>query len=133
MDMKVRNITRDNMLGDGIRGAWSLFSRMKGLLGVGGLSPGEGLWICPCNSIHSLGMAFEFDALFLNGGMRVVALYRRFRKNRLSRIYWNARGVLELPGGTIERTGQALTRQQVFRLAIQFGREGFARNPLGKA
>jgi len=105
MGMKVRNITRDCILSDGVRGACSPFSRMKGLLGVEGLSPGEGLWICPCNSIHSLGMAFEFDALFLNGGMRVVALYRRFRKNRLSRIYWDARGVLELPEGTIERTG----------------------------
>jgi uncharacterized membrane protein (UPF0127 family) len=115
MDMKVRNITRDNMLGDGIRGAWSLFSRMKGLLGVEDLSPGEGLWICPCTSIHSLGMAFEFDALFLDGGMRVVALYRRFRKNRLSRIYWDARGVLELPGGTIERTGTEVGDEIEFR------------------
>ena len=113
--MKVRNITRDRILGDGIRGASSPFSRMKGLLGVEALSPGEGLWICPCNSIHSLGMAFEFDALFLNGGMRVVALYRRFRKNRLSRIYWNARGVLELPGGTIERTGTEVGDEIEFR------------------
>ena len=103
--MKVRNTTRDRILGDGVREARSPFARMRGLLGVEGLSPGEGLWICPCNSIHSLGMAFEFDALFLDGGMRVVALYRRFRKNRLSRIYWDARGVLELPEGTIERTG----------------------------
>ncbi len=59
----------------------------------------------PCNSIHSLGMAFEFDAIFLDAGMRVVALHRRFRKNRISRIHWDARGVLELPEGTIERTG----------------------------
>ena len=115
MEMKVRNITRGCILGDGVRGASSPFSRMKGLLGVKGLSPGEGLWICPCNSIHSLGMAFEFDALFLNGGMRVVALYRCFRKNRLSRIYWNARGVLELPGGTIERTGTEVGDEIEFR------------------
>jgi len=103
--MKVRNASQDRILVEEVRQAVSLFSRMKGLLGIKGLSPGEGLWICPCNSIHSLGMAFEFDALFLDAGLRVVALYRRFPKNRLSRIYWNARGVLELPGGTIERTG----------------------------
>ena len=113
--MKVRNKTRDRILGDGIRETCSPFDRMRGLLGVEGLSPGEGLWLCPCNSIHSLGMAFEFDALFLNRGMRVVALYRRFRKNRLSRIYWDARGVLELPEGTIERTGTEVGDEVEFR------------------
>ena len=102
-------------MGESVRGASSPFSRMKGLLGVESLSPGEGLWICPCNSIHSLGMAFEFDALFLNVGMRVVALYRCFRKNRLSRIHWNARGVLELPGGTIDRTGTEVGDKIEFR------------------
>jgi len=115
MGMKVRNTTRDRILGDGVREACSPFARMRGLLGVEGLPPGEGLWICPCNSIHSLGMAFEFDALFLDGGMRVVALYRRFRKNRLSRIYWDARGVLELPEGTIERTGTEVGDEIEFR------------------
>jgi uncharacterized membrane protein (UPF0127 family) len=115
MEMRVRNVHRDRMLGDGIKETSSLFSRMKGLLGARGLSPGEGLWICPCNSIHSLGMAFEFDALFLDAGMRVVALYRRFPKNRLSRIYWDARGVLELPEGTIERTGTEVGDEIEFR------------------
>src|SRR4030067_1355173 len=104
MGMKVRNTTRDRILGDGIREACSPFARMRGLLGVEGLSPGKGLWICPCNSIHSLGMAFEFDALFLDGGMRGVAVYRRFRENRLSRIYWGARGGLELAGRAMEET-----------------------------
>ena len=50
-------------------------------------------------------MRFEFDALFLGPDGRVVGRYKRFRRNRISRIYWNARGVLELPAGTIERTG----------------------------
>ncbi len=105
MEITVRNVTRDRVLGNGIREANTPISRLKGLLGVRCLVPGEGLWISPCNSIHSLGMVFEFDALFLDAGMRVVALYKRFRKNRISRIYWDARGVLELPEGTIERTG----------------------------
>ncbi len=115
MGMRVRNATRDCMLGDRVRQAFSLFSRMRGLLGTRALSPGEGLWICPCNSIHSMGMAFEFDALFLDRGMRVVALHQRFRKNRLSRIYWDARGVLELPEGTIERTGTEVGDEIEFR------------------
>jgi len=50
-------------------------------------------------------MRFVFDALFLSTDWKVVGLYERFRRNRISRVFWNARGVLELPAGTIERTG----------------------------
>lgn len=113
--MRVRNATRDRVLADDLRRARSLFARMKGLLGTAGLFAGEGLWIRPCKGIHSLGMAFEFDAVFLDTGMRVVALYRRFRKNRLSRIHLDARGVLELPEGTIERTGTEVGDEIEFR------------------
>jgi len=103
--MQVRNVTRNLLLGDAVRDADTFFSRWRGLLGTEGLSTGEGVWICPCSSIHSFGMRFEFDALFLDGDNKVEGLYRRFRKNRISRIFWKARGVLELPAGTIERTG----------------------------
>lgn len=113
--MQVRNLTRGSFLGDSIREACDLFPRMKGLLGSSGLSFGEGLWICPCNSIHSIGMRFPFDALFLDSRMKVVGLYDRFRTNRVSRIFWNARGVLELPGGTIERTGTEVGDDIEFR------------------
>ena len=103
--MIVRNLTRGRVIGDTVRMAERFVPRMMGLLWTDGLAEGEGLWIQPCSSIHSLGMRFEFDAVFLGPGGKVVGRYERFRKNRISRVYWNARGVLELPAGTIERTG----------------------------
>jgi len=103
--MKICNATRRCVLGGAIRSADTFFLRMRGLLRTDGLAEGEGLWIHPCSSIHSIGMRFEFDALFLGPGMKVVGRYERFRRNRISRVFWNARGVLELPAGTIERTG----------------------------
>lgn len=114
--IKVRNITRDHVLGDSVRGATTFFSRLKGLLGTEGLSTGEGIWISPCNSIHSFGMRFEFDVLFLDGGYRVEGLYRCFQRNRISRVFWKARGVLELPAGTIERTGTEVGDEVEFRI-----------------
>jgi uncharacterized protein len=101
----VWNATRDVVLGDDIREASSFFDRLWGLLRTDGLTFREGIWIQPCNSIHSFGMRFEFDALFLGPDGKVVGRYERFRRNRISRVFWNARGVLELPAGTIERTG----------------------------
>jgi uncharacterized membrane protein (UPF0127 family) len=103
--IQVRNITRNLVLAEAVREAHTYFARLKGLIGAKELSSGEGIWICPCNSIHSFGMRFTFDAVFLDGENRVEGLYKNFRKNRLSRIFWKARGVLELPAGTIERTG----------------------------
>ncbi|HEY5996033.1 MAG TPA: DUF192 domain-containing protein, partial [Candidatus Deferrimicrobiaceae bacterium] len=82
--------------------------------GVEELVPGAGIWIHPCNSIHSFGMRFEFDALFLDAEGRVVGACSRFRRNRISGIHRNARGVLELPAGTIEATGTEVGDAIVF-------------------
>jgi hypothetical protein len=103
--LKVRNLTRKVLIGDAVREACTFFSRSMGLLWTDGLGDGEGLWISPCGSIHSFGMRFAFDALFLDRDLTVVGRYDRFRRNRISRVFWSARGVLELPAGTIERTG----------------------------
>ena len=103
--IRARNASRNVDIGDAIREAGSFLARSRGLLGTDGLVPGEGLWISPCGSIHSFGMRFVFDALFLDRDMKVVGRYERFRRNRISRVFWSARGVLELPAGTIERTG----------------------------
>jgi len=113
--MRVRNTSRNRVLGDSVREARTLFPRMRGLLGTASFSPGGGLWICPCNGIHSFGMRFEFDALFLDRERKVVGMYCGFRRNRISRIFWNARGVLELPAGTIERTGTEVGDEIEFR------------------
>lgn len=103
--MRARNVTRNVTVGNSIREARTFLSRSRGLLWRNGLTAGEGLWISPCRSIHSLGMRFEFDALFLGPDRKVVGRYERFRRNRISRVFWSARGVLELPAGTIGRTG----------------------------
>ena len=76
-----------------------------GLLGRKGLEPGEGLYIAPCNSIHSFFMAFPFDAVFVDRDWRVVHLMRAMRPFRLSPIVWRSHGVVELAAGTIGASG----------------------------
>ena len=100
-----KNMARNRLLGDRIRAAETFFGRLRGLLRTEGLAPGEGLWIAPCRAIHSFGMRFEFDAVFLDADRKVVGLCERFRRNRSSRRFRDARGVLELPAGTIRSTG----------------------------
>ena len=112
--LKVRNLTRKVLIGDAVHESRTFLSRSMGLLRTDGLGDGEGLWISPCGSIHSFGMRFAFDALFLDRNLMVVGRYDRFRRNRISRVFWSARGVLELPAGTIERTGTEVGDEIIF-------------------
>jgi len=115
--MKAVNMTRVALLGDGVETARTPQERTRGLLGTAKLPRGGGLWIVPCRSIHSFGMRYEIDALFIDREGRVVGMHPRFRRNRISRIFWRARGVLELPAGTIDRTATRMGDEVVFQAA----------------
>lgn len=100
-----RNQTRNTVLAERARVADTMVTRMVGLLSSKGLAEGEGLWIQPCNSIHTWFMRFTIDALFLDKENRVVKSVERMRPWRLTWIAPKAIGVLELPEGRIEKTG----------------------------
>jgi uncharacterized protein len=103
--MKAVDCTSGRELALHLAVAETLCARLKGLLGRSSLKLGEGLWITPCNSIHTFGMKFPIDALFLDKHKRVVGVARNLRPNRISRIYCGASSVLELPAGTLDATG----------------------------
>lgn len=100
--MKAINLTSNRELASNLVTAESLFARMRGLLGRSFLHPGEGLWIRPCNGIHTFGMRFAIDAVFLNRENRVVAVVERLQPHRLTRLYRDAASVIELPAGKID-------------------------------
>lgn len=78
--------------------------RRKGLLGQSSMQQGSGLWIAPCQAIHTFGMAFPIDLVYLDKRKRV----RRTRSDvgpfRIS-VCLLAHSVLELPAGTVAATG----------------------------
>jgi uncharacterized membrane protein (UPF0127 family) len=78
-------------------------TRRTGLLKHEGLKPGEGLWIVPCEAVHTFGMKFEIDVLYLSKSKRVVKIRQRMPKRRMSFCLW-AHSVLELPSGMSEST-----------------------------
>jgi uncharacterized membrane protein (UPF0127 family) len=77
---------------------------MKGLLGRNSLDDGEGLLIRPCKGIHTFGMKFPIDAVFLNRDNRVIAIVNNIPPNRMTRMYLGASSVIELPVGTLDKT-----------------------------
>ena len=105
------NVTRDVRLTACGRVADTFYTRLVGLLRDKTLEYGDGLWIKPCNSIHSVGMRFVFDAIFLDKNLRVVHLVREMKPWRISKIVFAAHSVLELPAGLISQTATELGDQ----------------------
>ena len=102
--MRISNVTRGVLLGDAILTANDSRSRRTGLLKHDRLRDGEGLYIVPCEAVHTFGMKFAIDVLFLSKRKTVLKIRKDMAKRRIAFCLW-AHAVLELPAGTIEQTG----------------------------
>jgi hypothetical protein len=98
------NVARQVLLGDQIRVADNALTGVVGLLGETGLRSGDGLLIKPSQGVHTWGMVFSIDVLVLDAENKVLAMRPQMRPFGVTKIYWDARAVLELPAGMIEKT-----------------------------
>lgn len=74
----------------------TFWTRFRGLLGREQLSEDCGLWITPCNSIHTLGMRFPIGVVFLDANLQVCRVLPEVRPGRLSPWVPRAKSVLEV-------------------------------------
>ncbi len=102
----IRNRTRDAVLGDSVFAADTSAARRTGLLKHEALPEGEGLWIVPCEAVHTFFMKFPIDILYLDRSKKVLKVRRSVGPWRLSGCLL-AHSVLELPAGTAERSATA--------------------------
>lgn len=102
--LRVTNQTRGRVLADRADLANTSATRRTGLLKHTGLAPGEGLWIAPCEGVHTFGMKFPIDVVFLNKKKLVLKTRQTMVKGRLA-LSLRAYSVLELPAGTLAETG----------------------------
>ena len=117
--VRVENLTRSNLVAASVEVAGDSASRRKGLLGHSPLAPEEGLWIVPCESVHTIGMAFPIDLIYLDASRKVRKLCRNVPAWRFS-ICLSAHSILELAAGTIDRTQVAVgDRLELLTLATQ--------------
>jgi uncharacterized protein len=104
LPIRVFNQTRGAVLAEHAEVADDSRKRRTGLLKHESLAPGEGLWIAPCEAVHSFGMKFTIDVLFLDRKKRVRKARAALEPRRISACL-TAHSVLELPEGTIAATG----------------------------
>ena len=103
--MLITNKTRGTTLATGGRRARGFLARGRGLMFTRELPEGEGLVIEPCSSIHMFFMRYALDVLFLDREGRVLFMYKGIKPWRMGRVVRGARVAVELPEGTIERSG----------------------------
>jgi uncharacterized membrane protein (UPF0127 family) len=99
--MRVDNITTTNEIACNLIVAENIFSRIKGLLGKKSMPIGEALLLKPCKGIHTFGMKFPIDVIFLDKRNRVMAVVEDLKPNRMTSLLFNAASVLEVPAGVI--------------------------------
>lgn len=100
----IRNVTRDTVIAERVEIAGSNAKRSKGLLGRKGIAAGGGLWIVPCEAVHTFFMQFPIDLIYLDKKLRVKKVRTDVKAWRVSACLV-AHSVLELPTGTIQKTG----------------------------
>jgi uncharacterized membrane protein (UPF0127 family) len=106
--MKILNRTQGTIVGSRITLADSWWGRFRGFLGRSEPLPGDGILLAPCDSIHTFGMRFPLDVIFLDADGRVLGLHPVLRPWRIARGKKGVRYVLEVPSGTIDATGTQL-------------------------
>ena len=102
----VYNKTRETFVATEATVADSYFPRLIGLLGKTKrwAQHGKGLWIIPSRGVHTIGMLFPIDLLFLSKDKEVVHIEEYVRPFRISKFSLKAESVLELPPHAIYRS-----------------------------
>lgn len=97
----VYNHTRECFLSLGVTPADTTFARLKGLIGRLRLRVDEGLWVVPSCGVHTVGVLFPLDLIYLDDNHRVIHILEHFPRFRIAPLRIEAASVLELPPHTI--------------------------------
>jgi uncharacterized protein len=104
------NQTRQAYLATALAVANTHWTRLRGLLGLASsdFRNGSGLWIVPCHGVHTLGMGFPIDVIYLDRSMTVIHIQSDLRPWRFAPVRSRAASVLELPRRMAAETRTAL-------------------------
>ncbi len=100
---KLINQTQNRELVSQLHLAESFWSRLIGLLGRTHLNIDEGMFFDRCNSIHTFGMKFSLDLIFLDKAMKVTALKRDVAPGRMTWPVMKAKSVVEVASGSLNK------------------------------
>ncbi len=109
----VENITRRRVIAARVMCANTSAERRRGLLDRREMDSDAGLWIRPCEAVHTFGMHLTLDAVFLDGGLHVKKIVSHLKPNRIS-FCLAATSVLEVKAGSAHSSGTECGDQLAF-------------------
>ncbi len=92
----VFNKTRESFLSLNVTVADTHFTRLRGLLGKMRLKTDEGIWVVPSYGVHTIGVPFAIDLIYLDADYRVISLIESFGSFRIGPVRLQCVSVLEL-------------------------------------
>lgn len=94
--------------------AHRFWARLRGLLGRPELALDEGLMLSPCRQVHTFGLRYTLDVVYLDKQGRIVKCAPSVAPNRVSgsRLAWHT---LELAQGAIAQQGLAVGDQLMWK------------------
>ncbi len=114
----VYNQTRECFLSLGVTPADTTLLRLKGLIGRMKLRFDEGLWVVPSVGVHTIGVLFPVDLIYLNDRYCVIEMVEHFPRFRIAPIRPHAASVLELPTHTLY-SSQTQTGDQLLICTVE--------------
>lgn len=102
--MAIRNTRQNIIIAERTQIAATFWRRLKGLLGTRVLPDGEALIITPCSSVHTFGMKYAIDVVFAGKDGCILKTVHMMEPGRMAACAGSSY-VVELPAGTLDRTG----------------------------
>jgi uncharacterized protein len=117
MALIARNVDTGTIVADMVAVADTRATRAVGLLNRSEFEPGEGLWIVPSRGVHTCWMRFPIDIVALDERGVVIDRVANLKPWRIRLPRRGTAGVLELPVGSISRSGTSLGHRIAFEAA----------------
>ena len=103
--VRIINETNNTILAENGRTPITRKEGFIGLMGKKNFPQSDALILMPCNCIHMLLVRFPIDVIFLDKNNKIVFILEGFKPWRISPKIDEACCVIELPAGTIVKTG----------------------------
>jgi uncharacterized membrane protein (UPF0127 family) len=116
--MEIYLVIRDDVvLFNKVMLANDFFTRLVGLLKTKSLEAQQGLLLKKCRQVHTYGMKFNIDVVFLSREGEILDMEKNMVPGRISRHVKEAYWVLELESGALERQNLKNHQQITFKKA----------------
>lgn len=103
----VFNRSRNAFVASELRKADTHWSRLRGLMGTSpqNFPHGCGLWIVPCQGVHTMWMRYAIDVLYLDENKTVVHIEENVQPWRITPMHFEATTVIEVRSSTVMTSG----------------------------